>query len=255
MADPSLTCSSNIDRLFAIWQALHEPSETDPNSEAWVTSEEKGSESWNTLWRDIEGKDTPLYPFKAAVDMWYDSALTGPTSVRRTESFGYNYPELAGAKYPLTDNAKKGVSNAIQEIYTNLPLEIQKSRAGDKNAGAFLLPQAAILKKTTTPQVTANHAEFVKLAAELPKPEVLLEESVADDKPFIKDLAPEGHYLEWLINVKAEKHALGGNYSVHFFLNTVEEDNVALWTLSPHHVGAFVPFGQSQETSCANCKV
>ena len=185
---------------------------------------------------------------------WYDSEEKGPTSVRRTEPFGYNYTEIAGVKYPLTADAKRGINNTIRKIYTNLPLEIQRSRAGDENAGDFLLAQAAILKKTTTPQVTANHAEFVKLAAELPEPQVLLQESLGDDKPFIKDLAPEGEYLEWLINIKAEKHALGGKYSVHFFLNDVQEDNVALWSLSPHHVGAFVPFGQSQDTGCENCK-
>lgn len=164
-----MTHFSNIDYLLAIWQALNDDN---TGSTGWVETTKTGLSNWNTVQGDKDIEDTPLYPFKATQKLWFDSKKSGDTSVRRTERFGYNYKEIAEAK------SKKDLINAIRLLYTNIPLEAQRSRAGDPNAGDFLLAQAAILKKNTTPQVTANHVEFVKLAEELPEPKVLRNLSV-----------------------------------------------------------------------------
>lgn len=57
------------------------------------------------------------------------------------------------------------------------------------------------------------------------------------------DLAPDNRYLEWMTNIKAQKHTLDGAYSVHVFLGPVDEENVALWPAAPTHVGTFAPLG------------
>lgn len=144
--------------------------------------------------------------------------------------------------------------NKIQSYYTNLPILIRQSKANNLKAGDFLLPQAEILSQIADTKVTANHVEALQLMSALPQQEVLLQQSLEPEKPFLRDLAPNNEYLEWLVNIKAQRHALGGKFSVHVFLNAVEEDNVALWHMSPHHVGSFVPFGQSDDTSCGNCQ-
>jgi len=92
------------------------------------------------------------------------------------------------------------------------------------------------------------------LTEQLPKLETLLDQSIGSDKPYIKDLAKDNKYLEWLVNIKSQRHALDGQYSVHVFLNAVEEGDVSLWPVSPHHVGTFTPFGQASGTGCENCK-
>jgi tyrosinase len=210
---------------------------------------------------DPETTTTPLYPFRASEDEdgWYQS-INGSdetslkTSVKRTEPFGYTYPETDGLTYPLSDDAKSTLKEAIDEKYVNAASLIQQSKAGNKKAGDILLPQVALLKETLIKKVASNVSTTMQLVSHLPAPQVLLQDSIGPDKPYLKNLAPKNEYLEWLVNIKAEKHALGGKYSVHVFLNPVEEDNVALWRLSPHYVGSFVPFGQARNTGCGNCK-
>lgn len=243
---------ANIDRLFAIWQALHEK---DTDVDAWVTTRSTSDGSWTQVSGDLEGVDTKLYPFRPTEESWYDSKInSGVTSIRRTEPFGYTYPETAGLKYPPTADAKSKLFNTVQSYYTNLPRMIRQSRANDETAGDFLLPQATILSQIAETKVTANHAKALELVSNLPKQEELLEKSIGPDKPFLRDLAPDNEYLEWLFNVKAQRHAVGGKYTVHVFLDAVEEDNVALWPMSPHYVGSFSPFGQASDTMCENCK-
>lgn len=174
--------------------------------------------------------------------------------MRRTEPFGYTYPETAGLKYPASSDAKMKLYDTVQTYYTNLPRLLRESKANNPKAGDFLLPQAALLNQLAGGKTTASHAEALQLASALPKPEALLKESLGPEKPFLRDLAPDNEYLEWLVNIKAERHAASGSYSVHVFLDAVEEDNVALWPMSPHHVGSFAPFGQASNTICGNCK-
>lgn len=175
--------------------------------------------------------------------------------MRRTEPFGYTYPETAGLKYPPSASARTKLYNTVQTYYTNLPRLIRQSRANDETAGDFLLPQANMLSQIAeTSTLKATHATALELASNLPKQEELLVKSIGPEKPFLRDLAPNDEYLEWLFNVKAERHAQGGKYSVHLFLDAVEEENIALWPMSPHYVGSFAPFGQAADTMCENCK-
>jgi tyrosinase len=245
---------SNIDRLFAIWQGLHD----DRSAKSWVTPLAAGWPNWTTEAGTIEDMNTKLYPFRPSArdkEDWYTSENTeGPNSVKRTEAFGYTYPETASLTYPVLEEPRKALFKRVSDIYPSPPREIRRSRAGISEAGAMFLPQAKVLERIEKEKVAATHSQLVQLSEKLPEPEVLLQQSLGSEKPFLKDLAPKNEYLEWLVNIKAERHSLGGNYSVHVFLNDVQEDNVALWPVSPHHVGSFMPFGQSSNTGCANCK-
>jgi tyrosinase len=223
--------------------------------DAWVTTKSTKDGSWSRISGDEEGTSTYLYPFRPTEDSWYDSKNgSGKTSIKRTEPFGYTYPETTGLKYPVSSDARLKLYNTVQSYYTNLPRLIRQSKANDPTAGDFLLPQAAILRQIADTKVKANHVEALQLVSTLPKQEVLLEKSLEPKKPFLKALAPNNEYLEWLVNIKAERHAMGGKFSVHVFLDAVQENDVALWPLSPHHVGSFVPFGQTSDTMCENCK-
>ena len=73
---------TNVDRLFAIWQAIY------PNS--YTTPEINSEATYTNAWEEIEDVNTPLTPFHA------DSAGTLYTSAtaRYTRSFGYTYPEV-----------------------------------------------------------------------------------------------------------------------------------------------------------------
>jgi len=139
-----LTEPSNIDRLFAIWQALNED---DKNADRWVTKQKSVFGNFSTKQNGDEDANTPLYPFRAAKDDWFTSENTvGPKSIKRTEKFGYTYPEIAGLSYPVPQKSKDNLFDNITKKYTNASRLIRKSRAGDPHAGDHLLPQAQILK-------------------------------------------------------------------------------------------------------------
>jgi len=237
---------TNIDRLFAIWQALHED---DSKEESYVTKQKAGWGSFTVPAGDEETVGTPLYPFRDTVNSWYTSNTT-----KRTETFGYTYPETAGLKYPTSDSTREALVKTIENYYTSLPEMIRQSRKGVKNAGVELLPQAQLLKEIADKKVTANTSEMVNLVSKMPETETLLQNSVGPSKPFIRDLAPDNEYLEWLVNLKAEKHALDGAFTIHVFLGPVEEEKVYLWPASPNHVGTFATLGQPRDTSCGKCR-
>ena len=246
MLDMILTGCRNIDRLYAIWQALHED---DYKEETSVTTQSAGQDSFTGLKGDKEGIDTPLYPFRDTESSWYTSR-----TVKRTEPFGYAYPETAGLNYPTSDSAKANLIKVIQNIYPDLSDRIRESKNEKPEAGMDLLPQAEILKEIAVKKLPATTHEMRNLVSKLPDTQTLLQNSLGDSKPYIRDLAPDNKYLEWLINISAPKHALDGTFTVHTFLGPVEEEQVYLWPASPHHVGTFAPLGQTGNTGCDKCQ-
>ena len=223
--------------------------EDDQNPETWITSKNAGIGDWTTSAGEPETASTTLYPFRSTTTSWYDS-----DSVKRTEVFGYTYPETQGLKYPISDTERKALIQTIENYYGSLPNMIRQSKNGNKNAGDFLLPRAELLKQISDKQVTANNNEMMKLVPTLPETQTLLQRFLEPSKPFLKNLASDNKYLEWLVNLKAEKHSLDGAFSVHVFLGAVEENSVSLWPMSPHYVGSFAPLRRPSNTSCAKCQ-
>ena len=70
----------------------------------------------------------------------------------------------------------------------------------------------------------------------------------------IKDLEHNGKYLEWITNLKVQKHALGTTFTVHVFLGDFDTENAASWLSAPNKVGTFAVLGDSAETGCGKCK-
>ena len=138
----------------------------------------------------------------------------------------------------------------LNNLYPGAAIQMQNSIANAPDAGKDLLPQVEVLKRASSNTVDG----LVSILGDIGDPETLLEVS-NQAEPRMRDLAPEGKYLEWLVNVKGLKHAFGGRYSVEFFLDTVEEDNPTIWQAAPNHVGTFTPLGQSSNTACGKCVV
>lgn len=212
-----------------------------------------------------ENKETPLWPFRKSIDgktPWWNSI-----DAKRTEPFGYVYPETAGWQYPPTESARADLIAKIDNLYVNLPFSVKMSMQKKTNAGQEFLPQAALLKtlaaEKDNAKISAQEAEpmsqitlMQKIDAELPDNDTLVEQYSGEDKPYLRHLLDsDNSYREWLVNVKAEKHALGGQAIVHFFLGDPPPAELAkIWPYSPYHVGAFVPLGSNDRTACANCQ-
>jgi len=172
---------------------------------------------------------------------------------RRTQPFGYTYPETANLTYPTSQAQRTELMKAIGKLYQPLAKSIRLSKKNVPTAGASLLPQANIIGQIVNQQLPATTEKLQTIVANLPSDETLIKNSQDPTKPFLRDLAPDNKYLEWITNIKSEKHALDGGYTVHVFLGPPDEANTGLWTVAPTHVGTFAPLGQPNTTQCANC--
>ncbi|KAL2880634.1 hypothetical protein SGCOL_004008 [Colletotrichum sp. CLE4] len=71
----------------------------------------------------------------------------------------------------------------------------------------------------------------------------------------VSSLMIKGRYLEWLVNIRADKTELSGNYIVNVFLGDPSSKTPPLLYMRDHaHVGSFATFGQDEHSPCENCK-
>ncbi|KAI8651642.1 Tyrosinase [Fusarium keratoplasticum] len=257
---------TNIDRLLAIWQGLRE----NPDKEdAWVTNQIAGDGNWAVPTGGKEGNQTPLLPFYRTAD----KAVPGPdkfwksSQVRDTATFGYAYPETQHWDFADLALYRESIKDQLRSLYPSGSLAnmVVATRGGNEKPDVTLRERATRLRQvqkvdapnTALTALSLAHAAKPAVAKELqsiltdlevPKVTIPKERSVAD-------LVKGQTYLEWLVNIKAVKHALAGQYGVHVFLGDVpEEEPTTLYVVSPYHVGTFSPFGQDEETSCGKCK-
>lgn len=250
---------TNIDRIVSIWEGLHaNPSKP----ESWVTTHEAGQGSWVTPKGTNEDLNTPLAPFYKDKDNFWTS-----DDVRDTKKFGYAYPETKSWNFANTDDYRKDIEQQLRALYPSgsLATMIIASKAGDDQPEAILRKRAKKLARINAVTNPSTALTALSLAqATSPTTESLLAMTLPPlDVPNIE--VPDGRslahlikgntYLEWLVNIKAVKHALGGEYSVHIFLGRVPlEEPTTLYAVSPYHVGTFTPLGQSEATECSKCQ-
>ena len=106
-ADVSLL-NSNVDRLFAIWQAI--------NPTSYTIDESTETGNFVTVAGSVETSSTPLTPFVDASGSNYWTAET----VRQTENFNYAYPETQRWAFTSDSDYQNAVANAVQQLYGGL---------------------------------------------------------------------------------------------------------------------------------------
>jgi tyrosinase len=95
---------TNVDRLFAIWQAIY------PNS--YVTSQSDGSGTFTIAPGTVENSNTALTPFHSDSG----SSLYNSDNVRSTRSFGYTVPEVRDWGIP-PDQVSTNTRAAVKQLY------------------------------------------------------------------------------------------------------------------------------------------
>lgn len=123
---------ANVDRVFAIWQAIYPDQFTVP---------------WNTTQSDYVipigttvDADTPLYPFHRDAQ----GTLFSSTDVRSTKSFGYTYPELMDwgiNSQPAV--LKTNVTAIVNQIYNPTGSSAAHRRGNSKRAASLSAANAA----------------------------------------------------------------------------------------------------------------
>ncbi|KAL2672722.1 hypothetical protein Neosp_013436 [[Neocosmospora] mangrovei] len=257
---------ANIDRLLAIWQGLRE----NPDEEkAWVTSQPTEKPNWAVPIRGIEDNQTPLLPFYKTADKKVPTTdkFWKSSQVRDTATFGYAYPETNHWDFADPALYRASIKDKLRSLYPSGSLAnmVVARREGNKQPDFTLRERATRLKQvqeakaadTALTALALAHAAKPTVAKELESilPKLEVPEVDIPKELSVADLVKDKTYLEWLVNIKAVKHALGGQYGVHIFLGPVpEEETTNLYVVSPYHVGTFSPFGQGDETSCGKCK-
>lgn len=151
---PSFTdLNSNVDRFFAIWQALN------PNS--YVTPQDATEETLTTEVGTEENKTSALTPFWETRDAFWTS-----DGVRKTGTLGYAYPETQSWKFSTPQQYRSNVSAVFRQLYggSNLGSILADSSPGNLSDRARLnIPVRASVKLAS--KVPAKSAESVPAQA------------------------------------------------------------------------------------------
>ncbi|KIM27071.1 hypothetical protein M408DRAFT_173274 [Serendipita vermifera MAFF 305830] len=262
----------NVDRIFALWQALR-PDE-------YVTPMANPDGTWTTRPGTIENVDSPLTPFRISENRYWTSA-----DARDTRSLFYTYPELAkwADLDPVTKAAR--LRTDINAMYGST------APWGDLDAGLFSVsPSVPIANKTAPTTFEASPvapaaAISMSMAANEPRPSAAKIAAMAFEKHAASVPPPGGHpapqhhvhvpshkhhptsthhghghghghgkkYTEWIANITVEKHAAKTTFYVYIFLGDFNPDSTK-WAQEPNLVGTHVIFANNiLSTGCERC--
>jgi len=176
-----------IDRLFAIWQAIHKDR---PNN--WFSNSKQA--------------DQPLLPFRKSSGNMPENFWKSDSS-ERTDDFGYTYPDCVGTSdevytkfkklyewsVPLNENTDR-IGTIPSEME---PIDFKKTQFYNRPVGSEPKPEALLSQMT--------------VLAEIPRMQQM-----------VKAVKSTGFAREWYIDDEVERLALNGAFTIFYFL---ESDN------------------------------
>lgn len=150
-----LTFCRNVDRLFAIWQAMN------PNS--YVTSQAASQETVTTEAGTLETETSDLTPFWASSDAFWNS-----DGVRKTGTLGYAYPETQSWNFKTPQEYSANVRATVRKLYggSSLASILADSTPGNlSNSAKLIVPSKASAQpasKENVPPAKTSAAERLK---------------------------------------------------------------------------------------------
>ncbi|KAI9651402.1 hypothetical protein NHQ30_001444 [Ciborinia camelliae] len=255
-----LTSARNVDRQFAIWQALN------PNS--YAINKPSGDGTFSIQSGTKETSTTPLTPFNDSTGSTYWTS----EGVRSTATFNYAYPETQQWKYPTLKDYQTSVLAAVQTLYgatsnqfmqlmgvqtaavppqiptqskqvvadgsNNAQKPIGNSDASSSGSHNFL---SNLLHHNSSKSNSADTARGGEdFESEIGKRKF----DVCNPCPVIDSLTPSPaseapsttepiKYREYIANIRAPKHILHQTYRVRIFLGDFNSDP-ATWVRIYH---------------------
>lgn len=216
----------NVDRLFAIWQAIY------PDS--WIVPEETEMETATIKSGDILTGETPLKPFhkNAAGDFW-----TSTTS-RDVAAFGYTYPEIQGGTPASTRQAVNALYGSSSAGKIARRSEAEGNAMGNVVSRAFGRGTYGI----QSPDMDSDGQSINKrgIAGKIRAVGSLLVRALGR-RDYIPPQNDEPTYTEWIANVRVAQDALPTTFYIYMFLGNFTDDP-ALWSTDPNLVGTHSVF-------------
>jgi len=204
---------TNVDRIFAIWQALY--------PDTWVTPQAATLASYTTSKGEIQDSTTALTPFFASADGIFWTSDT----VRDYTKFGYTYPELMAGPNTST-KARSRVIKAVNRLY-----------GASSPASSFM--KGTKIADTKMPR--AERQVFGQTGSQ-GKRKTSNEENPAET---VNKGVFSGHqYREWIANIRVMKQALSEPFAIHIFIGDAPRDP-RQWPFSKNHIGMMGVFAST----------
>ncbi|KAI1428347.1 hypothetical protein F5Y12DRAFT_782760 [Xylaria sp. FL1777] len=209
---------ANVDRIFAMWQVIHNDTYVVPTAAVSAThTENQGA---------IEDIRTPLKPFFVNDTSFWTSDM-----VRDLEAFGYTYADVA-------NKTREEVVATINRLYTDYSPATITLRS-NRNSLAY------------AGQLVDDHAPKTIAQEHTHKSRVMAwQHKSADYFPvnsiFRVDSKGE-FYREWIANIQVKKHALNCSFLIYLFLGDVPDDTSSWQSLDNlvGSLGVFANHGRS----------
>jgi tyrosinase len=199
-----------IDRVFAMWQALY------PHS--WITPQPAVMNSYTTSVGQMQDSTTPLTPFYADENgtFWNSDMIRDPSVL------GYSYAELSGSP-GSSGRSSKGVQSRVRSAV---------NRLYGGSSPASLAVSSHMVKKMTGGLSVEQEGQSTSTESDA--------DAISRENPPASILA-NNRYHEWIANIRVDKQALGGPFSIHFFLDGIPK-KAKMWAYAPGLVGTMSVF-------------
>lgn len=207
----------NVDRLFALWQALY------PDS--YGGTQVAPHNTWTIAKGTTQGGNSPLTPFhkNTAGDFWTTN------DVRDTSVFKYTYPE-----FTRTTGTKSAIASVVNKLYGP---NASATAGSTKKRNAAPQPQAeSASSSTTTGTSTASSASFSASAT-------------VDATPLKAD---NGSLYQYVANIATNRYALGGSYVIYLFDSPPASETPGTWPLDANLIGPMGVLAQDGMTGAAD---
>ncbi|KIW32469.1 uncharacterized protein PV07_04014 [Cladophialophora immunda] len=240
----------NVDRIFAIWQALH--------PKAWFPP--SGRDARGQRLKPENEKDLlPFYKFICELGpIYYDSDWC-----RDIESFGYTYPDLDRLRDPKVIWSRVyhryiwSIRSASSRRFSTPPSDMMPLNLN--RAQVFQYPDAHNSRTSSTsesPYSVTTRIVFKRVSSSDPDT-LTTEQLAAQDRGYMpapnNDIDP---YFdrEWYIDNVVKRNALNGPFTIYFFLcpRSRFPDDPAEYAVSPYLAGINHIFAAPREV-CDNC--
>jgi tyrosinase len=203
---------ANVDRIFAMWQIIHNDSYVVPTAAVYASHTQNQG--------DIEDVQTPLKPFFVNDTSFWTSDM-----VRKPDTFGYTYMEVA--------NKTRGeVIATVNRMYTDYSPATISFKSNEKSL-AHVGPSVEdqILKTVTQEQSHRSKTMAWRHGSISHLPLNVIFKANANGKS----------YREWIANIEVKKHAFNSSFLIYLFWGDVPDDSSS-WQNLDNLVGSLGVF-------------
>lgn len=222
---------ANVDRLFALWQAIH------PN--AYSGSQVAGASTWTIAQGSRQDMNSPLQPFHRDTNgnFWTSNG------VRDTRTFRYTYPEFSNS-----DGSASAIRGYVNRLYgpsatltagavkrTAIPEPVDVLNKTE-DAASDLVEQA---KNVTSEFLNGTYNATTGLTNATTSIAEEAEKDIVESDLISPIMAGNGSLFQYVANLKTPRYALNGSYNVFIFLGEPETEDPTAWATDPNVAGSY----------------